>query len=300
MSDNNDAQKRLFLRRFSTKELLLNGWSKKELDTMFSVFNTISLLVQEGDYLELGCGTGILCKFIYLFSNKKTILHGIDSNFEAIRYARKNNLQFADNFICANYFDYLRQHSYFNRFSTVAIFLNEEDSWINSRKDILAIIERYKKTCFILCSYEENFLVTKKQGILEFFSEVRKRNNMSVVNGTTLVISDDAKVHKLAGKIRKKIDKNTYIHKDDYSKIFIHGFICRKTPYSFHLIDKDEIEHYFVLNENTRFLEAQEMKDGISFEKVISWKGIKRFDKVKVMVAKNGSKAVFGVRKIKE
>jgi len=82
-----------FIKSFSKKEWLLNGWNKED-PALLQIYEMIALFVKDGNYLELGCGSGILCRFLYLFSGKKIVTYGIDINLEAIKIAKKIILNF--------------------------------------------------------------------------------------------------------------------------------------------------------------------------------------------------------------
>jgi len=93
-----------FLKKFSEEEWKLNGHKKINTFYLMNMYDALAKYIQEGKYLEMGCGTGILSKYLKLFSGKKIEIFGIDINQRCITLAKNNNKDEYNNFYCENYF----------------------------------------------------------------------------------------------------------------------------------------------------------------------------------------------------
>lgn len=199
-----------FIKSFSKKEWLLNGWVYEDPKIILQVFQTIALFVKDGDYLELGCGSGILCRFFFLFSDKKIIPYGIDINLEAVKIAKKNNPGFVDNFKREDYFESLRSNVFdLKRFSIISIFVScGEHNWKKLREVMIPIIKECKKTNFLIIAYDYDLFNIKDKEIIEFVSEMKKISLVSIASHSMFVISKDKKIHATAEKSRKNISEH--------------------------------------------------------------------------------------------
>lgn len=75
----NKKQKLSFLDSFSEEEFALSGHKKKDIHHLLNIFESLLPYIEEGKYLELGCGSGILCSFICKFSKKRLIPYAVDN-----------------------------------------------------------------------------------------------------------------------------------------------------------------------------------------------------------------------------
>jgi 2-polyprenyl-3-methyl-5-hydroxy-6-metoxy-1,4-benzoquinol methylase len=82
----------------------LNGYSK----IPFNIYSTILPLIdRDGSIIDLGCGNGILLKFIMLFSGHSLIPFGIDISESAIYQAKSTiHTKYANNFKVQNMIHY--------------------------------------------------------------------------------------------------------------------------------------------------------------------------------------------------
>lgn len=68
---------------------------------------TLPLIDRGGKIIDLGCGNGMLLKFLLQFSGHHLMPYGIDLNKEAIQQAKTDVLpEYADNFAAGNIKDY--------------------------------------------------------------------------------------------------------------------------------------------------------------------------------------------------
>jgi SAM-dependent methyltransferase len=292
-------KKRSFLEEFSDEDLLLSGWAREEMDTMLGVFETIMLFVQSGNYLELGCGTGILGAFIHLFSGKEVIPYGIDINLKAIESAKKNNPQFANNFILADYFDYLKRASFFERFSTINIFLSGAENWRRAREDLLTIADHNNQIILLICDYDTDLIVTKQTEILRSISEFSKKYSTTVVNGSTLIVGGDPEMNKVAKEMLRVIkEQPDCVARKDYAKLFTTGVIVSKTSNQICIMSAQQSRESFGLNANTRFSAIRRMKSNLDIEWVARDKDIIVGDKVEIMFYTDQINIAVGVKKL--
>lgn len=158
---NSEREKTAFLESFSEEEWLLNGHQKSDLSDILSIYNFFIHFVKDGNYLELGCGSGILAKYLRLFSGKKIIPYGIDLNNRSIALAKVNNHEFENNFITG---DYLIDNCFETvDFSTVFLFISTG----SSLESIVSIIKRFILTRQnILIVFYDNNLLSLKNDIL--------------------------------------------------------------------------------------------------------------------------------------
>lgn len=191
-----------FLSSFSKKEWLLNGHKKEDIKFLLKIYNSLLPHIKGGRYLELGCGTGILCKFISLFSRKKIIPYGVDKNPEAISFARKNNLKFMNNFIVANYFRLSPVE--LTGFQTIVIFVGKREipkissylfpcakkisGWSKLNELINFVIKNNKDYYIVFFSYDDDLINIKNQKFIQFEEDVKKVTKISLINKNLFVI----------------------------------------------------------------------------------------------------------------
>ena len=99
-----DLEKVAFLNGIPEKEFRVNGHKGRDIARLRPMFDSLLLAVSDGNYFEMGCGTGMLCRYICLFSGKNIMPHGIDKNPAAIKLAKKANFKFQENFVHGNFF----------------------------------------------------------------------------------------------------------------------------------------------------------------------------------------------------
>ena len=90
-------------RRHFSREM--NGYSDIPIKAYFS---TLPLIDRDGHVADLGCGNGMLLKFIMNFSGHLLVPYGIDVNEKAVREAKEAILpaDYADNFRVCDVMDY--------------------------------------------------------------------------------------------------------------------------------------------------------------------------------------------------
>lgn len=279
-----------FIKSFSKEEYFLNGHVDNDWISILRMFETFSLFIKEGNYLELGCGTGIFCRFLYIFSNKKIIPYGVDNNLEAIKIAKRNNYEFGNNFIGKNYFEFLKLSiSNLKKFSTISIFIGfEKNNCEKLHKIITPIIKKCQKINFLIISYDSNFFYTKNKEIDKFVLAIKKMSYISIAGQSILVIGKDKKIHIIAEKLRKdyiKYNKDT-IYKFSAKKT-IQGIIVEKNPLFIYLKIQDNFKTKkikFFLTSNLSV--KKKVLSGISntyFEKIINWNNVKIGNKVTII-----------------
>lgn len=298
-----------FIKRFSEKEWLLNGWKRENPRLILQVFGAIALFVKDGNYLELGCGSGILCKFLFLFSGKEIIPYGVDINSEAVKLAKKNNPEFADNFRKGDYFELLKSNvSDFKKFSTINIFIScEEYSWNKLYEEIAPIVKRLPKINFLICAYDVDFLPIKEKQIAKFVSEIKKISPVSIASHCILIIGRDEKMHKIAEEMRKETLGHLSYTKDKFiTRKTVEGFIAEKNPSFFYLTKQNKFKQKrtpklkFFLASTWNFGEVRFSYAGeLISERVINWQKIRKGDRVMVMFGRDKQKnIVFAVKKL--
>ena len=296
-----------FIKSFSKKEWLLNGWNKED-PALLQIYEMIALFVKDGNYLELGCGSGILCRFLYLFSGKKIVPYGIDINLEAIKIAKKNHPEFSDNFIVGNYFESFKSNTFnLKRFSTISIFVSfGEHNWKKLRQVLTSIIKECKRTNFLIIAYDYDFFSNKEKEIGKFISAMRKISLVSIAGHSISVIGKDKKIHTTAKKLRKNIlEHKKYTKYKFIAKKTIRGIIAEKNSSSFYLIEEDNLKQKkpkkirFSLTSKQHFSEfSYSPAKKIVSERIIDWIKIKNGDRVIVIFGKDKQKKiVYSVKK---
>ncbi len=178
-----------FLSDFSEEELLLNGHAKKYIPFLAGQYLELLGYVKEGNYLEMGCGTGIICKFIDFFSKKEHILYGIDRDFDKIELAKKNNAEFKDNFTVADFFNL--NFDLLPKFSTITIFIPAVDySWERVESLIFSIFKSEKTSRVIVFSYDRDLLQDKGEDIKSFISIMEEKLTIDCFSPNFFVIEN--------------------------------------------------------------------------------------------------------------
>jgi MoaA/NifB/PqqE/SkfB family radical SAM enzyme len=192
---NLNSKKINFLKSFSQEEWKLNGHEIKEINAINNLFDKILDLVKEGNYLEMGCGTGILCKYLNKFSENKIIPFGIDLNENSIMIAKKNNSKFEENFYKLDYLK-IFESGYFeenkekiSNFKNINIFLgNYGEAW-KEIKEFIERIEPYisQETKLIITAYDLD--LENSQKIISEFEEIfGKKFDVEKINKKILLL----------------------------------------------------------------------------------------------------------------
>lgn len=143
------------LSSFSKEEWAMNGHRKEDLPAILNIFSSLLPYIKEGRFLELGCGTGILCKFITLFSDKKIIPYGVDIRPDAVLVAKRNNRKYLKNFYVGDYFTL--DYAAFSKFSTIIIFVSSDRPWDRVKTLADSLVGGGKCDTLIIFCYEHNF-----------------------------------------------------------------------------------------------------------------------------------------------
>jgi len=201
-----------FISSFSKKELALNGLADDSPNIILNIYDTFAPFVKEGHYLELGCGTGILASYLNKKSENKIVPHGVDININSVEIAKKNNLEFANNFIHQDYFKFLKSNfKNLKQFSTINIFVNSnKQDWKKLEKSLIPIIKKCESTNFIITCYEYDFINNKTKEVVDFISKAKKITKISIASNSVMVISKENIYHTVANKIRRKTLKERY------------------------------------------------------------------------------------------
>jgi len=109
-----------FLNGFSEREFAMNAHRKSDALALSQIFDALLPHINDGHYLELGCGTGIVCRYVTLFSGKSVIPHGVDIDAEKIAVAKVNNRPFGGNFRTADYLE--MDPASLSGFSTINVY----------------------------------------------------------------------------------------------------------------------------------------------------------------------------------
>lgn len=144
-----------FLNSFSKEEWAMNGHKKEDACFLANIFSDLLPYVKGGRYLELGCGTGILCKFISRFCAKKIIPYGVDMHPDFIALAKKNNSRYRKNFSVGDYFAI--KPALFPKFATISIFSTDNKPWGKLKKLADSLLESGKCDTLIIFCYKHNF-----------------------------------------------------------------------------------------------------------------------------------------------
>lgn len=179
-----------FLSDFSPKEINLNGHSddKRALAKLFKSFLPH---LKEGDYLELGCGSGILCRFIYFFSEQKVIPHGVDIEPKIIALAKKNNPSLAKNFRVADYFNL--EADDFSGFPTINIFIGQDlpsNEWEKLVKLVGDIFKANKQAKILLTIYNYELINDQDPRVKKFISLLKKKSGCKIANHNLIVLAN--------------------------------------------------------------------------------------------------------------
>jgi len=191
-----EFKKLKFLKSFSDEEWRLNGHIIKKVDLFRNFFNKILDLVQKGNYLELGCGTGIICRYLTKFSDNKIIPHGIDLKQDLISRARKNNPGFENNFI---ELDYLKiEPQKISKFENINIFMGKNnDDWLKIADFIEKIGPQIKSDArLIITAYDFN-LNYPNQIMIDFADNMSKKFEINKINEHIALLKKRNEINKI-------------------------------------------------------------------------------------------------------
>ncbi len=159
------------LSSFSDHEFSLNGHNKNDAEFILNQYLELTDYILPGDYLEVGCGTGMFCRFLHDFSGKRIIPHGVDIDPEKIAIAKRNNPGFEDNFKTDDALDLIP--SAMPRFSTVAIFVpNRKGYWKSFGELTLSILEEGKAGRVIFFIYDKDLSAGDDPEVESFLSGI--------------------------------------------------------------------------------------------------------------------------------
>lgn len=188
------TEKKKFMNSFSNEEFAINGFSKKkDLSLVVALYDLLLESILTGNYLELGCGTGMLSKYILKFSKKKIIPYGIDWNEKSIKIAKENHKENADKFICENYFNLSDKE--IKKFSTIVLYIEatNKESWISG--DNKKLIDRIcnncrKKSNIIIVFYDEDLSDIKRDEVKKFISYVKRKYKAMILSDVYVFIKN--------------------------------------------------------------------------------------------------------------
>ncbi len=182
-----NGKKLLYLSSFPEEEWALNGHKRECVKSLLGIFESLAPYIKEGKYLELGCGTGILGKFLYSFHKKNLVPYGIDINQKAILLAKKNNHKFRENFKTMDYFKL--NPGTFSDFATVIIFeCTEKGFWSRLKNFLIKELKTNKNIYAIVFAYGYDLLNIKDDEIKQFVTEIGKLSNLRKINERFLII----------------------------------------------------------------------------------------------------------------
>ncbi len=172
---------------FSEEEFILNGHKKENISFLFNQYAELMGYLKKGRYIEMGCGTGMLCRLISDLSKKKIIPYGIDKDERKIKIAKKNNPEFSKNFTVA---DFLKlDMGKMPHFSTAVIFVaNVKDCWKKTGDSIFPMVESGKISRAIVFSYDKNLLKCRDSEFKKFISAAGKNFKIDLLNSNFLII----------------------------------------------------------------------------------------------------------------
>jgi MoaA/NifB/PqqE/SkfB family radical SAM enzyme/precorrin-6B methylase 2 len=190
-----ELEKINFLKSFSKEEWKLNGHDSKYLDIIQNNFDKILNLVKKGNYLEFGCGTGILCKYLSKFSNNKITPFGIDLKESCIILAKRNNPNFEKNFYELNYLK-MFEPGYFEKnskriynFESINVFLGDYENAWEDMKEFIEKIEPYisQEAKLIITAYDFNLNEPSKT-MKSFEEKIGKKFHMKKISKKILLL----------------------------------------------------------------------------------------------------------------
>lgn len=165
MNHSDQVKKIEFLDSFSDEEWLLNGHQKTDLIGISNIYDSFIPFIKEGNYLECGCGTGILARYLYLFSGENIIPYGIDINRRSIIIAKSNNPDFRANFITG---DYLTTKSFKDLdFSTIFFFVPSNLSFESAISVVSSMTSSINPSILII--FYDFSLLALKSRLLNYF-----------------------------------------------------------------------------------------------------------------------------------
>ena len=123
-----------FLERFSEEEWRMNGHDKADVVHLRGIYDTLLESVS-GSYMELGCGTGIVCSYVHEFASEHPAVAGMDISEKAIALAARNNQDFSR---CFSVGDYLRCRSdALAEFSTINVNVLDNTASVRATANML-------------------------------------------------------------------------------------------------------------------------------------------------------------------
>ena len=286
-----------FISGFSDSDISISGWSRKDIEMMCRFYENISPFIKEGNYLELGCGSGIFPLFLRAVLEKKITPYGVDVNPRAIEAARNNNPEFADNFVKEENFAFLeREYASLGKFSTISIFIYGEKDWNNLLQLSSKMFSDFPGMTLIICDYDESLLKGDNKAINKFVSEMKKISLPVVVDDFLMVVGLKGSLLAKAEKMRKKaLDRKE--SSGDCGKELIVGRISEKEGNSF-VFSSDKYTARFSINDNLQFRTLKFFDSSNIEVKPAKWEDMENGDEVEIMVSCGKDRNLFGVKKI--
>jgi len=281
----NKKKKISFLSNFSKEEWFLNGHGRNKYNNLY-LFEDLIPHIKKGKYLELGCGSGILSRFLHLFSGKDIILYGLDINSAAIKLAKENNPKFSNNFIVSDYFNLKPEN--FLKYSTIIIFANHyKNEWNKLKKLTSSIIKFNKSANVIIVNYDHSLLEIEDSKVARFILEIDKISNINFIGKYFFVINGKGNFKKIdENKLFKFKDKQ----ESNNSKELLDGIIIKKQKHSLTLkLIKKDIKIKVLLTSKTEFFKRLTNILDVSsyFVRKIKYQDIKNEDIVSCFANKN-------------
>lgn len=187
-----------YIKKYPKKELLLNHHfiSKNSLVNNFLMYLPY---IKKGNYIELGCGSGMLVNFIYTFSSNKIVPYGIDLDQEILLLAKKNNPKYPENFIKDNFYQTLKNKKFdFKKFSTINLFVSLKDNGSIISKLVAPIVKNNLQTSFIFTDLDYDFFDIKDKEVIEFIDAMSRLSTVSVACHNILIVGNNANMHNVA------------------------------------------------------------------------------------------------------
>ncbi|MEZ5082183.1 MAG: class I SAM-dependent methyltransferase [Bacteroidales bacterium] len=109
----NDCKKHFFETYYNDVSINHCGWYNT--NDQFKTYDAfLSLIDKSGNIIDLGCGNGMLLKYLIDNSSFKLIPHGVDFLIKSVNEAKLSFPKFSDNFSAENVFNFRSANKKFN------------------------------------------------------------------------------------------------------------------------------------------------------------------------------------------
>ncbi|MFY9402498.1 MAG: methyltransferase domain-containing protein [Candidatus Omnitrophota bacterium] len=177
LKSNGSISTSTFFSAIMPREWALNGHDEGFFNYLKMFFEFLSTYLPKGAYMELGCGTGLLCKYVETYSKKQIIPFGVDLNHKLVRLAKRNNPKYAKNFQVADYFTLPIEK--LAKFTSVAVFIDNMQSWGKTCMMICSLLKKRENKVIVLHCYEFRFLPISCY-ILDPIASIAEKNHYHV------------------------------------------------------------------------------------------------------------------------